>query len=248
MGVRNKSEILCVPWIEPKILRGQEKAALIAHVDHTKNLRGWGGWETVEIDSTGAGVLIEAMRFPLLALLFAAACANAKDAASSNASRLPVVQDSNFEFRKAKLFSLTDDIPKGQSRSSADNLKNLTQKGSLKRNQAVTQDASLTFERSYRLHGAVTALDIRQRQGQYFDFFWRSKQPADVTVRFEYKQENLREFVQAKELSYRGARGTNESEFTVLGDEYFDDGRVLAWRCLLISNGRIVAEKRSFMW
>jgi hypothetical protein len=34
----------------------------------------------------------------------------------------------------------------------------------------------------------------------------------------------------------------------VIGDDYFDNGRILAWRCLLIENGRVVAENRSFLW
>ena len=34
----------------------------------------------------------------------------------------------------------------------------------------------------------------------------------------------------------------------VVGDDYFDGGRVVAWRCLLVENGRIVAETRSFLW
>jgi hypothetical protein len=54
--------------------------------------------------------------------------------------------------------------------------------------------------------------------------------------------------VQAQEISYRNVRGTHKTEFKVIGDDYFDDGRVIAWRCLLIENGRIVAENRSFMW
>jgi hypothetical protein len=98
------------------------------------------------------------------------------------------------------------------------------------------------------LYGAVTGLDQRQRFGQYFDFFWRAKRPADLTVRFEYKQEKLHAFVQAKEQTYQNAEGTNRTEFRVVGDEYLDDGGVLAWRCLLIEHGRIVAEKRSFLW
>lgn len=183
----------------------------------------------------------------LLALCLGMASASAKDSSATTASKLPVVADANFEFRKTKLFALTDEVAKGQSRPGAQNVRNLNAKTSL-RNKAVTQDASITFERSYRLYGAVTALDVRQRQGEYFDFYWRSKQPADVTVRFEYKQEKLREFIQAKELTYQQARGTIESEFKVVGDEYFDDGKLLAWRCLLIAHGQIVAEKRSFMW
>ena len=39
------------------------------------------------------------------------------------------------------------------------------------------QEPSLMFERSYRLYGAVTGFDQRQRYGNYFDFFWRAKRP-----------------------------------------------------------------------
>ncbi len=98
------------------------------------------------------------------------------------------------------------------------------------------------------MFGAVTALDQRQRFGNYFDFFWRAKRPSDVTVRLEYRQEKLHEHVQAQEISYQNVHGTHKTEFKVIGDDYFDDGEVIAWRCLLISNGRIVAENRSFMW
>jgi hypothetical protein len=27
-----------------------------------------------------------------------------------------------------------------------------------------------------------------------------------------------------------------------------NDGRILAWRCVLIVNGKIVAEERSYLW
>jgi len=110
------------------------------------------------------------------------------------------------------------------------------------------QAASITFERQYRLFGAVTKLDQRQRFGNYFDFFWRVKQPADVTIRLEYRQEKLHAHVQAQEVAYPDVRGAQKTEFKVIGDDYFDGGRVIAWRCLLINGGRIVAENRSFLW
>ena len=78
--------------------------------------------------------------------------------------------------------------------------------------------------------------------------FWRVKRPSDVTVRLEYRQEKLHEHTQAQEITYGNVRGTHKTEFKVIGDDYFDDGRVIAWRCLLIANGRIVAENRSFLW
>ena len=162
---------------------------------------------------------------------------------------LPMALDPNFEFRKTKLFFMSE---KGGLKPSerAPNSSNKVGRKSSDPNQktSVLQDAPIVFERQYRLYGAVTGLDQRQRFGNYFDFFWRVKRPSDVTVRLEYRQEKLHEHTQAQEITYQNVRGTHRTEFKVIGDDYFDDGRVIAWRCLLIANGRIVAENRSFLW
>src|SRR5262249_15756362 len=159
--------------------------------------------------------------------------------------KLPVALNSDFEFRKAKICTLGQ-TPYASGRKGPSPL-DPSKKG-LSRQRSVDQEASLNFEHSYRLHGAVTGLDRRQRFGQYFDFFWRAKRPSDVTVRFEYKQEKLKAFIQAKEQTYQNVNGTSRSEFRVIGDEYLDDGAVLGWRGLLSEHGRIVGEKRSFLW
>ena len=160
---------------------------------------------------------------------------------------LPVALDKDFEFRKTKLVLLNEKTkaPGSQKTTSSLNKKSGDSPG---QKTATLQDAPITFERQYRMFGAVTGLDQRQRFGNYFDFFWRAKRPSDVTVRLEYRQEKLHEHVQAQEITYRNVRGTHKTEFKVIGDDYLDDGQVIAWRCLLISEGRIVAENRSFMW
>ena len=163
---------------------------------------------------------------------------------------LPVALSNNFEFRKTRLFFMSEKAPKASERARQTSSSTSLGGKSTSPNQKVAtlQDAPITFERQYRLFGAVTTLDQRQRFGNYFDFFWRAKRSSDVTVRLEYRQEKLHEHVQAQEISYRNVRGTHKTEFKVVGDDYFDDGRVIAWRCLLIENGRIVAENLSFMW
>ncbi|MFL6588580.1 MAG: hypothetical protein ACJ8M4_00235 [Chthoniobacterales bacterium] len=155
---------------------------------------------------------------------------------------LPVALNDNFQFRKTKLFELTATPPKSK--------KSLSQALSSNPNRptAGIAEASLGFERSYRLHGAISQADKNQRYGNYFDFFWRVKKPADVTVRLEYRQEQLRSFVQAREISYTGVTGNVKTEFAIIGDDYLQDGRVTAWRCLLVQNGKIVAENRSYLW
>jgi hypothetical protein len=114
--------------------------------------------------------------------------------------------------------------------------------------QRPTINPMLQFERQRAGFGAVSGYDRQERFGHYFNVWWRSERPADVTVRLEYRQQNLGSYVQAKELVYPGAKGTKKSTFTVIGDEYGDEGRVTAWRLLLIENNRIVGLRQSFLW
>ena len=167
---------------------------------------------------------------------------------------LPMALSDDFQFRKTKLYLLTETAPgQDQSTTTDQTAQSATKGGKLSSTapsskSTTVQNASIRFERQYRLFGAVTKLDQRERFGNYFDFFWRARRPANLTVRLEYRQEKLHAHVQAQEISYPNARGDYKTEFRVVGNDYLDDGRVTAWRCLLIENGRIVAEKRSYMW
>jgi hypothetical protein len=180
----------------------------------------------------------------LFLALFAAADVRAASQVKilSKVDSLPVALSDDFQFRKTKLFHLTEAAPKSK--------KSLSSALSSNPNNPTSgiAEASLGFERTYRLYGAITAADKNQRYGNYFDFFWRVKRPANVTVRLEYRQEKLRSFVQAREISYSNAKGNLKTEFAIIGDDYLADGRVTAWRCLLIENGHIVAENRSYLW
>ena len=163
---------------------------------------------------------------------------------------LPVALDPDFQFRKTKLYFLSEHNTIGGKQKVSKNGQT-SQSGNEAgrgRSGSAVQDASINFERQYRLYGAVTKLDEHERFGDYFDFYWRTKRPADVTLRLEYQQEQLHAHVQAQEVDYHDVRGTQKTEFKVVGDDYFDNGRVIAWRCLIIEKGRIVAETRSFLW
>jgi hypothetical protein len=197
------------------------------------------------------------MRFAIALLGLLLICGVARPAEQpkllAKVTPLPVALDRDFQFRKTKLYFLSETAP-GQSRNQADqNIQGSGKGGKLSTTAPSTksttvQEASIRFERQYRLFGAVTKLDQRERVGNYFDFYWRTKRAADLKVRLEYRQEKLHAHVQAQEVSYPDARGSHKTEFRVTGDDYFDDGRVIAWRCVLIENGAIVAETRSYMW
>ena len=193
---------------------------------------------------TGMRFLVGLAGFVLLATGFAWAAEQPKVIAK--VTPLPVALNKDFQFRKAKLYFLGQtilhqkDLPSGVSAGGKQS-SNISK-------TATEQDASILFERSYRLFGAITQLDRNQLYGNYFDFFWRAKRPADLTVRLEYRQQKTHAHVQAQEISYANVRGTRKTEFRVIGEDYLDDGQVIAWRCLLIENGVVVAEKRSFLW
>src|SRR2546425_8267008 len=147
---------------------------------------------------------------------------------------LPVALNKDFAFRKTKLYLLSEKAPKQGAPKKASTLSPGALSSTAPQRTVVNQDSSIAFERQYRLFGAVTKLDQHQRFGNYFDFFWRARRPADLTVRLEYRQENLHAHVQAQEISYSNVHGHHKTEFKVIGDDYFDGGRVIGWRCSLI--------------
>lgn len=106
----------------------------------------------------------------------------------------------------------------------------------------------LKAEIERRYFGAVSDRERRSREGHYYSIHWSTENSADVRVRMEYRQQKLGLHVQAMERFYPGARGAQKTEFSVIGDEYHEDGAVTAWRISLIENDRIVAVTQSFLW
>lgn len=111
-----------------------------------------------------------------------------------------------------------------------------------------TKNDMINFERARRSFGVVDSTEMAQRYGNYYTIFWRNSTRSDVTLRLEYRQAGLGNYVMAKERSYPDALGSHRSTFEVTGDEFLENGRVTAWRALLIVEGRIVALSQSYMW
>ena len=137
---------------------------------------------------------------------------------------LPLALDPAFSFRKTKLFQHDRKLEKP------------------------TTSEMINFERERTNYGAVAGTEIEAREGNYFDFWWRAERVANVTVRLEYRQQNLEAYVQAQEVDVPAAKGTIETKFKVVADSYHQEGKVIAWRALLIENGKIVALTQSFLW
>jgi hypothetical protein len=106
------------------------------------------------------------------------------------------------------------------------------------------------METERRYFGALNSFERRLRDGHSYTVHWgaRPTAPAGLTVRFEYRQQKLGSQVQAQEVSYAKVSGSMRTEFTVQGDEYYQDGQVTAWRVLLVESGRVVGLQQSFLW
>lgn len=108
----------------------------------------------------------------------------------------------------------------------------------------------LKMEMDRRYFGAVNSFERRLRDGHSYTVHWGGRQttPGGLTVRFEYRQQKLGSQVQAQEVFYPKISASMRTEFTVQGDEYYQDGQVTAWRVLLVEGGRVVGLQQSFLW
>ena len=108
----------------------------------------------------------------------------------------------------------------------------------------------LKMEMERRYFGALNSFERRLRDGHSYTVHWGARQaaPEGLTVRFEYRQQKLGSQVQAQEVFYPKVSGSMRTEFTVQGDEYYQDGKVTAWRVVLVESGRVVGLQQSFLW
>ena len=162
-----------------------------------------------------------------LAALFFSGCSTPEGPAErlARANVLPLALDDDYQFRKI-LQSLFDPAFI----------------------EPATLNEPINFERARRTWGAIGSVELQKRHGNYYTVFWRSKKASDITLRLEYRQAALGNHVMALERHYSQARGNFKSTFEILGDDFLENGRVSAWRLLMIVEGRIVALSQSYMW
>ncbi len=172
-------------------------------------------------------MLLRALLSVLVLLIFLAGCTAPEGPATRllKANVLPLAIDDAYQFRKIQLSSLDPDYVEIRAKNDM-----------------------INFERARRTFGAVDSVEMAQLHGNYYTIFWRNSTWSDVTLRLEYRQAGLGNFVMAKERLYTDTIGSHRSTFEVVGDEFLENGRVTSWRALLIVDGRIVAIRQSYMW
>ena len=113
---------------------------------------------------------------------------------------------------------------------------------------SLVDDPMVQNEKLRRLHGAVSIGERKQRLGQYYTVLWNADAGAEKEIVFRYQQGASGSRI--KELRRTIPAGTSEGkeEFSIIGDNYFKNGRVLAWKIDLTANGETIASKQSYLW
>ncbi len=110
-------------------------------------------------------------------------------------------------------------------------------------------NAALLAEIQYLNWGAVTAAQLKARQGHYFTITWSNGgSQGDFTTRFEYRQVNSKDVIRTLSQKMPHVSGTTRSYFAVVDKAYLAYGPVCSWRFTVLKGDTVVAETKSFIW
>jgi hypothetical protein len=111
------------------------------------------------------------------------------------------------------------------------------------------EDPFVRGEEQRRLFGAVSMAERQLRLGHYYTITWRNPAVgAPVRVVFDYRQAGTTSKVLRMENTFAGEAESGQSEFAVIGKDYQNNGRVLAWQVTVYRGSEMIGQRRSFMW
>jgi len=109
----------------------------------------------------------------------------------------------------------------------------------------------IRMEKERRLRGAVSMEERRERLGQYYTLLWHDPDGADpgaVEVVFQYQQGATASRVKRLTKTFAASAVAGSAEFAVIGENYFDGGKVLAWKATVLRGKRVLATRQSYLW
>ncbi len=112
----------------------------------------------------------------------------------------------------------------------------------------LAQDPMIRHEKMRRLFGAISMEERRQRLGQYYTVFWNADPSAEKKILFQFLQAGSGSRVKSMRREIAPGTSTGKEEFAVIGDDYIENGRVLAWKISLVSGGETIATEQSYLW
>ena len=110
-------------------------------------------------------------------------------------------------------------------------------------------DPMVRGEKQRRLFGAVSLKEQRERLGNYYTILWHDPAgPGEVEVLFEYQQGGTASKILRQVKRFPATDSSGEAEFAIIGENYLQHGRVLAWQITLSRGGKTIASERSYLW
>ena len=107
------------------------------------------------------------------------------------------------------------------------------------------------MEKERRLRGAVSMAERRERLGQYYTMLWSDPAGAgqgEVSVTIQYQQGATASRVKRMVTNFKPSDTEGKAEFAVIGSNYFDGGKVLAWKATVQRGDRVISTKQSYLW
>jgi len=112
-----------------------------------------------------------------------------------------------------------------------------------------SQDPMISTEASYYLHGALTNQERGERMGNYYTVYWKTEDKVSpVIIQFQYRQSSTGSEVRIQEQTITNHKGKGRSKFNILGKDYTNGGRVIAWKATATQNGAEIGSQASFLW
>ena len=112
-------------------------------------------------------------------------------------------------------------------------------------------DPMVRGEKNRILHGAVSMAERKGRLGQYYSVLWNDTEgvgSGEVEVLFEFQQGKTASKIKKRSQTFPASDTSGKAVFSVIGDDYFKSGKVLAWRATVSRGGRVLAQERSYLW
>lgn len=104
-------------------------------------------------------------------------------------------------------------------------------------------------EQLRKFYGAVGVRDRELRLGHYYAVDWRNDDVGEpVRVKFEYQQGGTGSRVLVMEDEFDSSLTEGRAEFRIVGKDYLEGGKVLAWKCGLWRGDDEVASQASYLW
>lgn len=114
-----------------------------------------------------------------------------------------------------------------------------------------SDDYMVRHEKQRRLYGAVTLDERAARLGQYYTLVWQDPEgvgQGEVELIFEYQQGASASRVKRMVQAFPASDASGKAEFSVIGKNHSEGGRVLTWKATLKRGGRVIATKQSYLW